>query len=118
MHEMSIAHSILTQVESLQIQHQAERVIWIKIRIGKISGVVAEQLQYAFDIYKLQFPTCKETELKIDELEIKTRCRDCGRESEQQELFLACSFCGSIQVDIIQGQEMIIEQVELDVPDA
>lgn len=113
MHEMGIAHSILTEVEAILVEHQAEKALRVKVKIGIFSGIVPHQLQLAFDICKRQFHSCVEMELKIREQLLVLSCSECGSESEYSEYLLKCQQCGNLHVKIIDGEQMILEKVEI-----
>lgn len=114
MHEMSIAHSILSQTEEIAKENRAQRVNSVKIRVGVLTGVVEDQLLIAFDMYKKQFSGCEETFLNIVYQNVILQCSECDKLTESNELLIECSHCHSRLVEIIDGQDMILEQVELD----
>lgn len=114
MHEMAIAHSILTEVEQLIEKHNARGALWVKIKIGILSGVVEEQLKFAFDIYKKQFEVCEKLELKMRSQPLILKCRKCEKITERSEYLMQCNHCHGSAVTIIDGEEMILEQVELE----
>ncbi len=116
MHEMSIAHSILTEVERLVEKHRAQKALWVKINVGVLSGVVNEQLVMAFDIYKKQFEKCHDLELRLTTVNLKLKCKECLAITEQDEMHLQCKECHSFLVDILDGKDMVIEKLELDIP--
>ena len=111
---MAIAHSILTEVEQLIEKHNAKGALWVKIKIGILSGVVQEQLKFAFDIYKKQFKVCENLELKMRSQPLILKCQKCEKITERSEYLLQCSHCLGSSVTILDGEEMILEQVELD----
>jgi len=117
MHEMSIAHAILTEAEKIAQENNAQKVIWVRVKIGVMTGVVTEQLQSAFEIYKLQFEACGELELIIHEQPLVLQCKSCGKRTQTTEYVLQCEHCHSMEVDIIDGDSMFIEQLELDLKD-
>lgn len=115
MHEMSIAHAILTEVERIAEENKATKALWVRVKIGILTGVVAEQLISAFDIYKKQFKYCDSIELIINEQPLILQCRSCGKRTQSSEYLLQCTHCKKTDVEIIDGNDMFIEQLELDI---
>ncbi len=114
MHEMSIAHAILTEAEKIALENNAQKVLWVRVKIGIMTGVVTEQLQSAFEIYKRQFEACTELELIIHEQPLVLVCKACGKRTHTTDYILQCEHCHTTEVDILDGDSMFIEQLELD----
>lgn len=112
---MSIAHAILTEVERIAKENEASNALWVRVKIGILTGVVAEQLNSAFDIYKKQFDYCDSLELIIHEQPLILECKSCGKRTQTKEYHLQCTHCHKTDVEIIDGNDMFIEQLELDI---
>ena len=48
MHELGIAQNILEIVQQSVTKEQAPAVRWIRIRVGQLSGVVPDSLEFCF----------------------------------------------------------------------
>ncbi|MDD5366762.1 MAG: hydrogenase maturation nickel metallochaperone HypA [Gallionellaceae bacterium] len=116
MHELSVAQALVDQVEDLARQHGATGVHLIRVRIGPLAGVVAELLGTAFPLAaaggRAEF-----ARLEWVEAPIRVRCRTCGAETEAQANKLVCGACGDWQTEVVSGDELILETVELDIPE-
>ena len=53
--------------------------------------------------------------IEAETLPLKVRCRDCERESEITRASIACPFCGSLRLQILSGNEFLIDRIEVDV---
>ena len=56
MHELSIAMSILDLAEEEALKHDGARVSAIHVKIGEMSGVVAQALTNAYELAREQTP--------------------------------------------------------------
>ena len=113
MHELSIIAGLLETVEALAREHKAREVTGLRIRVGALSGVVAELLESAFDMYKKD-TIAENAVLEIEKVPFKIRCKSCGDESERDDFQMACAACGSTDLELLQGTELILERVEMD----
>ena len=51
-------------------------------------------------------------------IEPRSRCLDCGHEFEHDRFHRTCPKCGSDVTMIIQGKELNIASMEVDIPDS
>lgn len=116
MHELSIAQSLVDQVEDLARTHNANGVHLIRVRIGPLCGVVGELLATAFPMAAAG-SLSENARLEWAESPVRVRCRTCHAESQAAANRLVCGQCGDWQTEVISGAELILESVELDIPD-
>ena len=50
MHELSVAIALVSQAEQAARAAGAERVVAVRLRLGRLSGLVPDSLQFGFDI--------------------------------------------------------------------
>jgi len=43
---------------------------------------------------------------------VRVHCNDCGADTEADEALFACSACGSLEVEIVAGDELTLESIE------
>lgn len=116
MHEVSICHSLLRQVEGLAEAHRARRVTSLKLAVGPLSGVEPGLLERAFSLARCG--SIAETALLIlDTPPIVVRCRMCGGESPATANRLICGHCGDYRVELASGDELILVSVEMECRD-
>jgi len=111
-HELAICQSLLTQVRQIADSHNAPGVERVVVRIGPLSGVEAPLLDQAFTVARAAagFP---KAELEVQISPIRVRCRKCGVESEAKTNALLCGACKSWQVELMSGDEMILQSLVL-----
>jgi len=113
MHEYSIVQSLLNSCEENAEQNNATKVIKVVVKIGVMSGVEPDLLQTAFDTFKEQ-TMCHDAEFIINIQQVVIKCKDCGEESILQKNEYACLKCESVNIDILDGEEMYLMQLELE----
>jgi len=112
MHELSIAQAI---VDIAQRHAAGRRVHRVGVRVGHLRQVVPDALQFAFELL-VAGTELDGAELDIEEVPTQVRCRDCARISEVPDFPLICVACGSLDVEVCAGEELLVD--ELDVEDA
>jgi hydrogenase nickel incorporation protein HypA/HybF len=113
MHEASIALGILERAQDIAHEHKASKINSISVVIGALSGIVKESLLFAFDAIKAD-SSAENCTLKILEIPIKINCYDCKKNVVLKDNFLICPECGSINIEVIEGREMLITEIEVD----
>lgn len=116
MHELSVAQALVDQVDDLARQHGAVGVHLIRVRVGPLAGVVADLLATAFPLAAVGSPA-ETARLELVEAPVRVRCRTCGAETVAKPNNLVCGACGDWRTEVVSGDELILETVELDIPE-
>ena len=91
----------------------AQRLLRLRLRIGALSGVVPEALQFAFEA--LTPGTIAEgAELAIDRVPARFWCAACAREFASDDLFADCPGCHRPSGDLRAGRELELASLEID----
>ena len=112
MHEMSLAQNILDIVLKTASQNNAKKVLKITIRAGQLRGIVPEQLKFCFG-FVAKDSIAEEAELLVNTLPIKGRCKNCRAEFFVKEFRFACSECQNEDIEVLQGMELLVENIEV-----
>ncbi len=116
MHETSIAAGLLTSISELAEKERAKKVTKVRVRVGKLSGIVVDSFIFAFDALKEQFKLLKTAQLIVEEIPTKYKCLDCGREFEVESIYFPeCPDCKGLNLQLISGEELEVVDVELEV---
>ncbi len=113
MHEYSIVQALLNQCESIAKENESKKVVKVVIKIGVISGVEIHLLKTAFDTFK-EGTICDGAELIINHQKIKLHCNECGVEYEIDEMNYRCVKCESLNVKVIDGEDMYLMSLEME----
>jgi hydrogenase nickel incorporation protein HypA/HybF len=118
MHELSIAHSLVeTAVEAAE-RAGARRVTRVLLRLGALSGVVRNALEFGYEI-TTQGTLLEGSELVIEELPVIVDCDACHTQTTLHDMQgFACPACGAPGPRMIQGRELELQSIEIDVDDA
>ena len=112
MHELAVCQALVDQVSDIVRQQGGVSALRLTLRVGPLSGVVADLLANAFPLAAAG--TCAEgAELNINDAPIRIRCQRCGAESDALPNRLLCGSCGDWHTQLIAGDELILESVEL-----
>lgn len=117
MHELSVCLSLLEQVERIAAEHRASRVERILLRIGPLSGVEAELLRNAYPLAAAG-SIAEDAVLDIEPAPVRVRCNTCGAETDALANRLLCGACGDWQTRLVSGDEMLLANLELTLPEA
>lgn len=117
MHEMSIAQNIsdLVRKEIDRIQG-VEAVTKIRLKVGMLSGVVPDSLSFCFGFVTEGTPL-ERASLEIDEIPVRAKCRGCGAAFTLEQPLFICPRCGSSDLAILAGQELVVESIEVEEAD-
>lgn len=109
MHEVSIMESVL---EIAVARAAPRRIVRIELRIGHLSGVVREALEFAFEAMSLG-TLAEGARLEVEEVAVRARCVPCDDDFEPDSLFYECPRCGTPSADVRRGRELDLVAVEV-----
>ncbi|MCB1068788.1 MAG: hydrogenase maturation nickel metallochaperone HypA [Kiritimatiellae bacterium] len=112
MHEFGVADSLLKAVLHSAEQNQATRVIKVRMRIGPLSGIVIESLQFAFEALA-QDTIAENADLEIDETRIVCYCSECDQEFDAGLGQYRCPRCGKPSGNLRSGRELDVLDMEV-----
>jgi hydrogenase nickel incorporation protein HypA/HybF len=113
MHELSIADAIL---QLALTQAGTRRVTRVGVVVGHLRQVVPHALRFSFELVARDTPA-DGAELEIVDAPAIGRCETCGAESRLTEFPLHCADCGGLNVTIVSGEELLVDWLDLEVPD-
>ena len=117
MHELSLMQGILDSIAPVARDAGATRVTQVRLTVGEMTQVVEEAMRFAWEALTADEPLYEGGELVLDFVAPKTRCLDCGAEFTHDRFHLLCPECGSRLTMVIEGKELHIASIEVDVPD-
>jgi hydrogenase nickel incorporation protein HypA/HybF len=109
MHELAITESILNQSLTEAKKHKAKSIKKINLLVGEAISVVPDCVQFYFDTLKK--PTiAKDAVLEIKTVPLVIRCPNCKIQFKDLEAICKCQ----AGIEIVSGQELIIESLEIE----
>ncbi len=124
MHELAVAQALVEQVDAVIDQHGARhsndaspsdawRASLIRVRIGPLAGVVPELLASAFPLAAAG-SRMEHARLDFAHAPILVHCQTCGADTEATMNRLVCGACGDWHTQVVSGDELLLESVELE----
>ena len=113
MHELAIVEALIEQVQrEVRRAKQKGRVTRLELAIGALSGVHCDSVRFAFDL--LAPGTVVEgAKVEIQQPQAVSCCGSCGA-VEIAELVAACPRCKSPEITIEDGQELLLQSIEVE----
>lgn len=112
MHEMSLCEGML---EILQQQASLQNYTTVKtvfLEIGKLSSVEPDAIKFAFSEVT-RGSLAENATLEIIEIAGQALCLQCQKKVEINQRYDSCPLCESHQLQIINGQQMRIKELEV-----
>ncbi len=116
MHELGIMTGVLQAVEESAKQAGSEKVLKISLSVGVMTEAIEDALRFAFEVLS-EGTMCESAELEITMIPPVSICAECGNEYEHDRFHMLCPECGSSFTQLIQGKELQIDSIEVDLPD-
>ena len=116
MHELGIMTGVLQAVEESAKQAGSEKVLKISLSVGVMTEAIEDALCFAFEALS-EGTMCESAELEITMIPPVSICAECGNEYEHDRFHMLCPECGSSFTQLIQGKELQIDSIEVDLPD-
>jgi hydrogenase nickel incorporation protein HypA/HybF len=113
MHELSIAHSILSIAEKAAAANNNGVVTAVGLQIGELSGIETDSLAFAFSIIR-EGTRLHQAELKIELISGEAKCLDCSHEFPMNNYAVLCPECSSNAISIIKGKEMKVVNISME----
>jgi hydrogenase nickel incorporation protein HypA/HybF len=112
MHEVSLASSLRALVEEQVRAHAASRVLAVHVAVGVQAGVEPELLRGAWELVRAG-GSCDQAEIRLSSVPVRWACPSCAGDAEPGRT-LRCPRCGTA-LRLAQGDELVLERIELEV---
>jgi hydrogenase nickel incorporation protein HypA/HybF len=112
MHELGIIQEAVRMALDTAKARGASRVLGLRLRVGTMSGVVPEALQFAFEVVCRGTPA-EGAWLQIESVPAACWCSSCAAEFECQDFLNECPRCHQPSGQLIRGRELDLTAVEM-----
>jgi hydrogenase nickel incorporation protein HypA/HybF len=113
MHELSIAMRVIDLAEIHWQAAGGGRVTSVRLRVGRLAGVVPDALRTALAMAAEGTPLEAAT-VEITEVPVRIWCPACAREVDLPGIVpLACPVCGTRSGDVRAGDQLELESLVL-----
>jgi hydrogenase nickel incorporation protein HypA/HybF len=112
MHELTICQSLLSKIAHIATPYTGCEVTEIVVAVGPLSGVEPQLLERAFSVARCG-TVADRAMLIFEAVAVVVRCKTCETETIVAANALLCGTCGTWQVELRSGDEMLLKRVKL-----
>lgn len=112
MHEVGIMQSTLNLALHQATQNQAAKIHLIVMRVGELSGVVPEALEFAFEVLRRD-TLAAEARLQIERVVAAGWCPHCQAEFPVDGILYDCPQCRQTSRELRRGRELELTSIEI-----
>ena len=112
MHEVSIIQSMLDIAFDKAQSQGAIQIHRLRLKVGSVSGVVPEALQFAFDSCT-EGTIASNAKLEIEWINAVCYCPQCHVEFTPHDWVYICPRCDRLTHEICQGRELQLVSLEV-----
>jgi hydrogenase nickel incorporation protein HypA/HybF len=112
MHELSIIQSALELACERAEAAGASRIHALTLRVGALSGVVPEALEFAFEVAR-EGTLAEAATLHIVRVPVSAVCDGCDAPFTSEESVPHCPRCGAFASRIDSGHELDLDHLEV-----
>ena len=113
MHEVSIIQNVIKIVTDKAIENKFTKVNKVSLKIGQLSGVMPECLNFAFKSCIIN-TLLEGSTLEIEKVSAVAKCKDCMEQFAIDHFNKICPSCNKFCSSIISGYELYVNTIEGD----
>ena len=113
MHELGIAQSIMKTVLAEADKAQARKVLKVSLKIGELAGVMPDSLTFCFELLA-KSTIAENATLTIEKVPVSAYCNHCDKTFSIEHNHYCCQVCGNNRIELVSGQELQIDHLEID----
>jgi hydrogenase nickel incorporation protein HypA/HybF len=114
MHELGLCEDIVAAVDARAAGRAVTRV---RVRVGRLHHVHPEAFEQSFAMAAAG-GVAEDAVAELVLLPVRARCTACGADAEADEMISACPACGSFDLELTGGDELVLESLEYASPAA
>ena len=108
MHELGLCEDIVAAIE----QRAGDRAVArVRVRVGRLHHVHEDAFAQSFAMAAAG-GVADGADAELVLLPVQARCTTCGADSQASELIAACPDCGSFDIELTGGDELVLESIE------
>ena len=112
MHELALMEAVRRLAEQEVRRQGASHLHRLQLRIGSLSGVDPDALQFAFDVVMAK--RCSEgAKLELEVVATVCFCSHCRQDFAPRDVIHACPNCGALSAEVLRGRELELVALEV-----
>ncbi len=113
MHELSIATSLVEEIENILIKQKSVKLVSFTLELGELSGIEQDALEFALP-FVMETSTFPNAKVIIKNVKAEIFCENCKKNAIPENRFiLICPLCDSGDVKISNGKDFMIKSLEI-----
>lgn len=108
MHELGLCSSI---VEAVSKRAGERPVAQVRVRVGRLHHVHPDAFDQSF-AFAAMGTVAEAAAAELVLVPVRARCGGCGGEFESDDVPLACPRCASVEIELLGGDELVLESIE------
>jgi hydrogenase nickel incorporation protein HypA/HybF len=109
MHELAVGQAIVDKVSA---RAGSRAVRQVTVRIGHLTQVVPDALEFAWQLL-VEGTTLEGCRLAIEHVPAVVACNACGERTELTLPVLVCAGCGTADVELVSGEELLVASMDV-----
>ncbi|MEA1913617.1 MAG: hydrogenase/urease maturation nickel metallochaperone HypA [candidate division WOR-3 bacterium] len=121
MHEFTTVNNIVQRVIEVSQEEGAKEILRLEIGLGEFTPLEKEQMEFWLNQMLSETELGKSTEVVLNRIRGLIKCKGCGYEGTLETSgldhffpILKCPKCGSHNLEILKGDDCIIQRLEID----
>jgi hydrogenase nickel incorporation protein HypA/HybF len=111
MHEYSVTKSLVELCNLEADKNNIKMIVKINLQVGRFTGFSPDSIEFYFEHLKVG-TKCSNAKIEFEEIPIKIKCHNCGKQHVIDEPILLCPDCGSEEIDLLTGREFFVASIE------
>lgn len=112
MHEFGLCDGI---VEAVQKRANGRPVKRVCVQVGVLHRVGVDAFRHAF-AHAAEGTEAANAALDLVLMPVRAVCQTCQAETDSDDVVLVCSQCNGVDIDLIGGDELVLESIEYEGP--
>lgn len=108
MHELSVARAVIAEVTESAVAHDVAAVGEVTLRVGRLSGIVAEALEFGFELSS-PGTICEDARLVVETDPVVVWCPEGEHEVELDDMVFVCPDHGCPTPEVRSGDDLLIK---------
>ena len=109
MHEVGLCEDVL---DAVLRRADGRKVTGVRVRVGALHHVSDASFEQAFQVVSIG-TEAENAVVDLVHVPVRVRCRGCLAETESNELVVVCPTCLASELDVVAGDELLLESIAL-----
>jgi hydrogenase nickel incorporation protein HypA/HybF len=111
MHELALSQDIVRTALAAAEGYEG-RIATVAVKVGSLSAVSPSSLEFCLAL-ALEQRGLPQAEVRVRSVPAEVRC-ECGARYAAEDMFAPCPSCGSYLREVLSGQDVIVEYIEVE----